>query len=66
MLASNQFMKHYLNFAVFFICISVFSQDEKTNGLFYKISLASTLAVNEDYTLAEDDSGPLINPSDFL
>lgn len=44
--------------------MSVFSQDEKTKGLFYKISLATTLAVNEDYTLTQDDdSGSLIKPN---
>ena len=49
-----------------FSCLFVFSQQptEKTNGIFYKISLASTLTINKEYTLnQDDDSGPLINPS---
>lgn len=56
-------MKHIINIAFCLIAISVMAQNEKTYGLFYKISLASTLAVNEEFTLADDDSGPLINPS---
>lgn len=42
-------------------------EDTKTNGIFYKISLATTLTINKDYTLDQDDeSGPLINPSAFF
>jgi len=38
--------------------------DIKTHGIYYKISLATTLTINKDYTFdSEDDSGPLINPS---
>lgn len=51
---------------VFFMSFSSFSQieKEKTNGIFYKISLATTLTINKEYTLSqEDDTGPLINPS---
>ena len=58
-------------FALLFIIIfstsfTSFSQieKEKTHGIFYKISLASTLTINKEYTLdQDDDSGPLINPS---
>lgn len=38
-----------------------FSQDElKTNGLYYKISLAGTLTTNEDYTLNSNDNETFI------
>ncbi|MFD0990255.1 hypothetical protein ACFQ1R_09115 [Mariniflexile jejuense] len=43
-----------------------FSQNEtiKTNGLFYKFSLATTLSINEDYVaFDDDDSSTLIEPS---
>lgn len=56
-------MKHQLYFAILLVSFSLYSQDEKTNGLFYKISIASTLAINEEYTLVEDDSGALVNLS---
>lgn len=37
---------------------------EKTNGIFYKISLATTLSINEDYVaFDDDDSSTLIEPS---
>ena len=52
-----------------FVSISFFgfSQDDiKTNGIFYKISLATTLTINEDYTLAEDDTGPFFKPNAFF
>ena len=61
-------MKHlYLLFCIlFFISLTSYSQteQERTRGLFYKISLASTLTINKEYTLdQDDDTGPLINPS---
>jgi hypothetical protein len=45
-----------------------FSQDdtEKTKGLFYKISISSTLKINEDFTLGNDDDETFINPSAFF
>jgi len=39
---------------------------EKTNGLFYKISLAITLTINEEYQISNDDDAPFINPSAFF
>lgn len=36
-------------------------REEKSKGLFYKISLAGTLAVNENYTLTTDDDEMLFN-----
>jgi hypothetical protein len=61
-------MKHfYFLFGIIFsTSFASFSQieKEKTHGVFYKISLASTLTINKEYTLdQDDDSGPLINPS---
>ncbi len=38
-------------------------QEEKTNGLFYKISLATTLTINGDYSIGNDEGETLINPS---
>lgn len=51
---------------VLFLSFSTFSQieTEKTNGFFYKISLATTLTINEDYSaFDDDDDGTLIEPS---
>ena len=46
-----------------FISFSSFSQikKEKTNGLFYKVSLATTLSVNEENRLFADDDEPFFN-----
>ena len=61
-------MKHiYLLFCITFsISLVSFSQipKERTQGVFYKISVASTLTINKEYSIdQDDDSGPLINPS---
>ena len=62
----------FLVFAFTFITIGqVFSQDEnfeknkkeKTSGAFYKISLATTLKINEDYTIYTDDDETFLEPS---
>jgi len=57
-------------FGFLFLCllcnpIHGFSQidEEKTNGIYYKISLATTLTINEYYTVFEDDGETLLNPS---
>jgi len=55
-------LKPFIYITILLICSTVFSQDEKTKGFFYTISLATTLAVNKDDTIIEDDNGPLINP----
>lgn len=51
----------------FLICISLlsFSQKdvEKTSGVFYKGSLATTLTINKEYTLGNDEGETFINPS---
>ncbi|MDB4273774.1 hypothetical protein N9869_00465 [Algibacter sp.] len=58
-------MKRTLITFILLFCysISTFSQiePEKTNGLFYKISLATTLTVNEENTLFADDDEPFFN-----
>ena len=54
---------------VFSISSASFSQieKEKTHGIFYKISLATTLTINEDYVAFDDeDSSTLIEPSAFF
>ncbi|MDO7170963.1 hypothetical protein [Mariniflexile sp. AS56] len=57
----------YLLFGIVFsMSLVSFSQieNEKTHGIYYKVSLATTLSINKAYTLdQDDDSGPLINPS---
>jgi len=59
-------------FAILFIASThVFSQDEsidtkkeeKTSGFFYKISLATTLKINEDWTIETDDDETFLEPS---
>ena len=60
-------MKPILITLVFLISLTAFTQDNiKTSGVFYKISLATTITVNEDYSLEEDDSGPFFRPSAFF
>lgn len=51
-----------------FISFVMFSQDDiKTHGFYYKISLATTLTINEEYTITQnDDTGSLILPSAFF
>ena len=57
----------YMAFCIFFsTSFTSFSQieKEKTHGIFYKISLATTLTINEDYEAFDDeDSSTLIEPS---
>lgn len=56
-------------FLLFSFYYSAFSQikPEKTSGLFYKISLASTLKVNEDYVFFDkEDNEILLVPSAFF
>ncbi len=64
------FMKQFylLISLIFFLFHLGHSQihEEKTNGLFYKISLAATLTINEDYTINKDDDETLLNPSAFF
>ncbi len=55
-----------LSFIAIFIPFTSFSQikKEKNNGIFYKISIATTLTINEDYVAFDDeDSSTLIEPS---
>jgi len=61
-------MKQLITLFLIFICTHVFSQNDlNPNGLFYKISLATTLGINEEYTLFEEgESGTLIEPSAFF
>jgi hypothetical protein len=54
-----------LIFFLFFCIQSIFSQieSENVNGMFYKISLATTLTINEEYQAFDDSDETLINPS---
>ena len=54
-------MKRFSIYLFVLIPITVFSQEE--NGFYYKISLASTLTINEDFTFGNDEDETLINPS---
>jgi len=60
-------MKQILTTILALFSLTTFSQngdDIKTNGLFYKISLAATLTINQDYTLTQDDdTGPFLIPN---
>ncbi len=60
-------MKQVIFFILALFSLTVSSQNEdkiKTNGLFYKISLAATLTINEEYTLTQDDdTGPFLIPN---
>lgn len=63
-------MKYFGALILFFLCNSIngFSQteQEKTSGVFYKFSLATTLTINEYYNIFEDDGETLFNPSALL
>lgn len=50
---------------IFIIINSTYSQSEDDNiiGFFYKTSLATTLTINENYTVGNDEDEVLINPS---
>lgn len=61
-------MKHSTSILCFaFLCFSFIASSQndsiKTSGIFYKISLAATLTINEDYTIDTDDDEPLIEPN---
>jgi len=58
-------VKQTTTLLLLFCSLTAFSQTEteKTNGLFYKISLATTLTINEDYTIEPEDGEPFLNPS---
>ena len=61
-------MKQLSTVIFLFISFVMFSQDDiKTHGFYYKISLATTLTINEEYTITQDDdTGSLILPSAFF
>ncbi|WP_412986886.1 hypothetical protein [Pontimicrobium sp. IMCC45349] len=61
-------MKRILLTFLFLVPLLALAQEkiDKTNGIFYKISLSTTLGINEDYTIADDDSGTLIEPSAYF
>ncbi|MEM5563674.1 hypothetical protein WNY78_01090 [Psychroserpens sp. AS72] len=46
---------------VFFFTIVQAQDNQKTSGLFYKLSLSATLTTNEDYTIGNDDDQSFIN-----
>jgi len=50
-------------FTFFFFLISFTTSSQEKNGFYYKLSLASTLTINEDFTLGNDEGETLINPS---
>jgi len=54
-------MKYLFTFFLLLTVLKISSQEE--NGFYYKISLASTLTINEDFTLGNDEGKTLINPS---
>ena len=58
-------MKQTITFLFLIFTVTTFSQnDKKTNGIFYKISVAATLTINKDYTLTQDDdTGPFLIPN---
>ena len=60
-------IKNILLFFTFFIYTYTTAQsDSESSGIFYKIGLASTLSINEDYTIGEQDNGTLIEPSAYF
>ena len=62
-------MKHILLTLIFLSSLISFAQEEedKTNGFFYKVSLATTLTTNKDYQIGRgDETGPFIEPNAFF
>ena len=54
-------MKYSITLLFLLFFLKTFSQDDdKTQGLFYKISLAGTLTTNENYTIGNDEGETLI------
>ena len=67
MLQTKLFMKHIITLLFLSISLITYSQsDIKTNGLFYKISLGSTLTINEEYELFDEYDDSFIIPSAYL
>jgi hypothetical protein len=57
-------MKHLSALVLLLYSLSVFTQEqEKTHGLFYKVSVAATLTTNENYTISNDNDDTFINPN---
>jgi len=58
-------INYFIIICLSFVSLYTYSQtdEEKTSGLFYKISLATTLTINEDYTIEPDDGEPFLEPS---
>ena len=51
-------MKQLYTALLLLLCFLSFAQEnEKTHGIYYKISLAGTLTINEDYQINSDDDG---------
>ena len=48
---------------LFFFATLVAQNQEKTNGFFYKPSLAFTLTTNDNYTIANDENENIFNPN---
>lgn len=53
-------------FVILLSNLSYGQEEEKIRGFFYKISMASTLAINEDYTIQTDDDESLIKLNGFF
>lgn len=58
-------MKQYptIFFILFFVVAITAQEQEKTNGFFYKPSLAFTLTTNDNYTIANDENENFFNPN---
>ncbi len=61
-------MKYLITVLLFFISFSVSSQenDADEKGFFYKISLAGTLTINENFTIGNEDDETFINLSAYF
>jgi len=60
-------MKPFYVSLILFLALSKYihsqSREEKTNGVFYKFSIGTTLTINEDYTIVTNDGEKLIEPN---
>ena len=60
-------LKYLITSALFFVLLSSYAQiDDREQGLFYKIGIATTLALNENYEVFNKDDDDLLLKIDAL
>ena len=58
-------LKYLITGSLFFVLLSSYAQiDDREQGLFYKIGIATTLALNENYEVFNKDDDDLLLKND--